>query len=175
MFLKHHSVAESKPVWFILGLLLLVNVEPAWAEDFARFMTTAKERRHLDQLRETQAVPFDGDEAAAESRAAAESTKVYAGTITARGLVYRGRGKSTAWINKANSYADDAAANHIIFGEGIQPDGMSIALPGRAGRTRLKVGQTFDLETERLKDMMGHVPVPILKSQKDSEHLPVAE
>jgi len=161
--------------WLVVALTLglFLALAPARAEEFGRFMTTAKERQHLDKLRQTgAAMPIDMEQAEPEDNALAEPLSAYPATVTVKGLVYRSKGKSSAWINDSNSYAGDAAANpDSISSQRIAPEKMSIALPGQAKGVRLKVGQTFDLETEQLKEMTGHALPSVPAHAADTEPL----
>jgi len=145
---------------FILMLLLCAHVDLAYADDFGRFMTTATERQQLDKLRDADPGRLVDAEASARQRNAL--AEVAPSVVTVRGLVYRGQGKSTAWINSSKTYEGDAAPSPASLSRvSVQADKISIA-----DRIELKVGQTFDLETGQLQDLTDRANQPAL----DGEH-----
>ena len=80
-----------------------------------------------------------------------EEQKPVIGGITVNGLVYRKSGKSTAWINSANTYEGNFGNQYIqIDAQNIKPEDVEILIPINETKVKLKTGQTYDPETDQI-------------------------
>jgi hypothetical protein len=121
------------------------------ADDLGRLFTTPQERAQLDEAREGAPVPVAAVQRAvpAQQAAAREQT----GALALRGVVDRGAGRSTAWLNDTNTYQGDAGAGNRVERSGI--DGARVLVTQSEGKppVQMKVGQTFDPASGRLRDL----------------------
>ena len=121
---------------------LSANASDAGAQELGRLFLTPEQRSALDARRKAR-IPDK------------PATVVVESPVTRLdGLVQRGRGRSTVWVNGEP------------VPEGTQPEGLRVQ-PGRnaSGRVRvdigetenrvdLKIGQSFDRETGEIKDSL---------------------
>ena len=121
---------------------LSANASDAGAQELGRLFLTPEQRSALDARRKAR-IPDK------------PATVVVESPVTRLdGLVQRGRGRSTVWVNGEP------------VPEGTQPEGLRVQ-PGRnaSGRVRvdigetenrvdLKIGQSFDRETGEVKDSL---------------------
>ena len=121
---------------------LSANASNASAQELGRLFFTPEQRSALDARRKAR-IPDKPATAVVESP-----------VTRLDGLVQRGRGKSTVWVNGEP------------VPEGTQPEGLRVE-PGRnaSGRVRvdigetenqvnLKIGQSFDRDTGEVKDSL---------------------
>ena len=139
----------------LLLMVLIFSLPPATlaADDLGRLFTTPQQRQTLEKLRSQKPVEeikipeFTFAEPAVE----AEENKPVIGGITVNGLVYRKGGKSTAWINSANTYEGNFGNQYIqIDANNIKPEDVEILIPINETKVKLKTGQTYDPETDQI-------------------------
>ncbi len=150
--------------------MLTLNVSNVWAADkFGRFFTSPAERQRLDELRSGKAGPsVQLEDVMIIEEAEEEKEPLSVDTLTVRGLVYRGEGKSTAWINNINTYEGGLSSQYINIGE-IEPSNVEIKIPSAKKQVKLGVGESFDPASEKLDDLLDAV---ILKGEKQSSGEP---
>ncbi len=124
----------------VLLLCLVLLAPPAFAADeLGRLFFTPEQRAMLDLARRTQ------------PSASQAEVETYEG-VTLSGVVTRGDGKRTVWIN----------GQPQTVGEGVTagrtPASASIPLPGGEGRIRLKVGQTLDPSSGKVEEGYRRAP-----------------
>ena len=144
----------SYQITLIVVLSLIAGTSIADPQSFGRFFTTAKQRRHLDELRkiepeqrvkiEEQTLIIEEDIEVVE--------EVPADTLTVRGLVYRSDGKSTAWINNSNTFEGDASSQYMNV-DNIDSDKVEIKIPLANTAVKLSVGQTYDPISKDVRDI----------------------
>ena len=166
MFLsRRHAGVWQHPVDYIscslfilaaIAILLMTLPPYVLADDLGRLFTTPQQRNTLEKLRHQQPVveikvpEITFEEPAVE----AEENKPVIGGITVNGLVYRKSGKSTAWINSANTYEGNFGNQYIqIDAHNIKPDDVEILIPINETKIKLKTGQTYDPETESVSSI----------------------
>ena len=124
------------------------------ADDLGRLFTTPEQRSTLEKLRHQKPVQeitipeivLEGPEI--------EEEKPEIGGITVKGLVYRENGKSTAWVNSGNTYEGNLSNQYIqVDAKGINPDEVEIEIPLNETRVRLKSGETYNPESDEVKDI----------------------
>ena len=136
-------------VFFVLSP---VYIPAALAEDLGRLFFTPEERLELDRLRKQNNEPEPLEElvidVVPEPEAEPQPEVPDIGGITVNGLVYRKGGRSTAWVNNANSYEGDLANRYIrIEAKNIKPDDVEIIIPASDKKLNLKVGEFYEPES----------------------------
>ncbi|MFT7460305.1 MAG: hypothetical protein ACI909_002993 [Planctomycetota bacterium] len=142
-------------IFGFLILIVCVGQSTMAAEEFGRLFTTVEQRAHLDELRkidpglriqvEDQTLLIEED--------VEEPEEVAADTLTVRGLVYRGDGRSTAWVNNSNTYEGGLSSKNINIGK-IESNNVEIKIPTADSSVKLNVGQSFDPLSESYKDLV---------------------
>ncbi|MBI1732983.1 MAG: hypothetical protein HYR49_09485 [Gammaproteobacteria bacterium] len=137
------------------GLLIVVLAAlgpgASAADDLGRLFTTSGERAQLDQVRE-EVVPRPAATPAAPAKQ--DAPPVSGNPLTLRGVVDRAAGRSTAWVNDSNTYQGDAGAAHRqVETSGISGNRAAVRLPDREAPVPMKVGQTYDPASARIRDL----------------------
>jgi len=139
--------------------LLLPNffiIQNVHADELGRLFTTKAERKMLDELRYAQPKETEPIEIVIEDIIEDEPEEYVPvlGEVTVNGLVYRKGGKSTAWINNANTFEGNLSNQYIqINADDIEPDSVQIQMSESVTDITLKVGETYDTETEKIIDL----------------------
>src|SRR3972149_6840164 len=121
------------------------------ADDLGRLFTTPQQRQTLEKLRSQKPVEEIKIPAFTFAEPVVEEQKPVIGGITVNGLVYRKSGKSTAWINSANTYEGNFGNQYIqIDAQNIKPEDVEILIPINETKVKLKTGQTYDPETDQI-------------------------
>ena len=121
------------------------------ADDLGRLFTTPQQRQTLEKLRSQKPVEEIKIPEFTFAEPVVEEQKPVIGGITVNGLVYRKSGKSTAWINSANTYEGNFGNQYIqIDAHNINPDDVEILIPINETKVKLKTGQTYDPETDQI-------------------------
>lgn len=126
-----------------LPLLALAADAAAAGPALGRLFFTPQERAALEALRQRSGVPGEGAEATG-------------GVLTLNGFVQRSSGKTTAWINGIPRYESEKPQGVEVLGAAAEAGRVPIRLPGSARTVRLKVGQTLDTGTGKIKE--GYQP-----------------
>jgi hypothetical protein len=123
------------------------------ADGLGRLFTTPAQRAQLDDARRSapeQTVAAEAARPAARTERPQESP----GALTVRGVVERSDGRSTAWINDANTYQGDVGAAHRhVDRAGIAGDAVTLKLEDGQATVKMKVGQTLDPASARIRDL----------------------
>jgi len=121
------------------------------ADDLGRLFTTPQQRQTLEKLRSQKPVEEIKIPEFTFAEPVVEEQKPVIGGITVNGLVYRKSGKSTAWINSANTYEGNFGNQYIqIDAHNINPDDVEILIPINETKVKLKTGQTYDPEADQI-------------------------
>ena len=137
----------------ITTLTLCMSSMNAFADELGRLFTTPQERAALEKLRHQEPVKEIKTEITFEEPEV-EEVKPDIGGITVDGLVYRKNGKSTAWINNSNTYEGDFSNQYLRINTGnIEPGNVQVEIPGSVNNIKLKVGQTYDPNAEKVTDL----------------------
>jgi len=142
---------------FVFGFSTYSN-----AQQFERFFTTAKERKHLQELRRQKperntppAAPAVVEELFVGDASARQAEAVPLDIITVKGLVYRKNKNATAWINDSNTFEGDPAMAYLNVDENkISHKEVTVTLPAGEKNFKLKVGQSYDIQNERVIDVI---------------------
>jgi hypothetical protein len=123
------------------------------AEDsLGRLFFTPDQRAALEELRYQKPVVVKIPEIIFEEEPVVETEKPNIGNIEVNGLVYRSNGKSTAWVNRVNSYDGNLSNEYLQIDAGnIKPDDVEIVMPINDTKINLKAGESFDPEAGEVK------------------------
>jgi len=146
---------------YSLYLWLLCSIHPDFfiiqnvhADELGRLFTTKAEREMLDNLRYATNNELEPIVVVIEEPEEPEEIKPEIGGITVNGLVYRKGGKSTAWINNANTFEGNLGNQYIqVNADDIDPESVQIQMSGSVTDITLKVGETYDTATEKIIDL----------------------
>lgn len=139
----------------ILFSLLLAAVAPlAAADDLGRLFFTSSQRQALDNLRQQgpaeKKTPEIVIEVEPEITGPEKPERPVVGGIYVNGLVYRENGKSTAWVNRANTNQGDLGHRYLDIDPGtIGPEEVEILIPSADKKVKLKVGEFYDPEDDQ--------------------------
>lgn len=135
-------------------LLLMISVATPAAE-LGRLFTTKEERNMLDKLRYEKPVEIQIEDVVEEEVVEVEE-KPEIGSISINGLVYRKNGKSTAWINRENTYEGNIGIQYLrIKPENINPEHVELEIPFSKERIQLEVGETYNPSAGETVDLTG--------------------
>jgi hypothetical protein len=139
-----------------LVLLLLVCQVTVAAESLGRLFTTPKDRANLDYLRQTRKVivPQKVEETSMQSTQAL----VLPNAVELQGYVKRSDGKKgTVWINQ-QAVQEGTKNRDISVGQiPSQQNRVPIQINASGKVLSLKAGQTYDPETNRVREMRPSV------------------
>ena len=137
----------------LLLMVLIFSLPPATlaADDLGRLFTTPQQRNTLEKLRSQKPVEEIKIPEFTFAEPVIEEQKPVIGGITVNGLVYRKSGKSTAWINSANTYEGNFGNQYIqIDAQNIKPEDVEILIPINETKIKLKTGETYDPEADQI-------------------------
>jgi hypothetical protein len=139
------KTGRSIIVMFICSVAAVL-VNTAHADSFGRFFTTPEQRAVLDKMRHH---PH-------HKRAGKKPTKSVAVAkkgLEINGVVVRGDGKNTVWVNgKSNFKTNFPEAGVEIVSRNIKSDSVTITLSNLNKRVALKPGQILDPVTGKISD-----------------------
>jgi len=143
------------------GLMLVtaagLPVAASAADELGRLFTTPGERAQLDEAR--RAAPLEPLPVIVPQAQGTKPVEVE-GALTLRGLVKRGAGRSTAWVNDSNTYEGDLDSPYrTVDKSGIAADQVSLKLPDGRASVQVKVGQTYETASSRIREL-GTAPDP---------------
>lgn len=129
----------------LIALLIAGVAMPLAAEELGRLFLTPEQRQALDKLRYQKPVEQKLQEIVIEEEPAEPEPAPVIGGIYVNGLVYRQGGRSTAWVNQANTYQGDLGHRYLkIDGDAISPEEVEILIPAANKRVKLKVGEFYE-------------------------------
>ena len=153
---------------FIISLLVSPASEAV--DKFGRFFTSPAQRQLLDELRKVepeQRIQVEEEVLLVEESDEPEEV-VEVDTLTVRGLVYRGKGKSTAWINESNTFEGGLSSQYINVGD-IESNKVEIKIPSAEKEVKLNVGESFDPLTDSYVDEVKEKPTTEKTSAVDNQ------
>ncbi len=148
-----NNIFYSMSVLAAMAILLFTLAPNAFADDdLGRLFTTPQQRNTLEKLRHQKPVEEKAPEIIfMEPEPEVAEEKPVIGGITVNGLVYRKGNKSTAWVNSANTYEGNFANQYIqIDAHNIKPEDVEILIPINETKIKLKTGQTYDPEADKI-------------------------
>lgn len=140
----------------VIGLLMLTACQWAIAdESFGRLFSTPKERANLDYLRQTRKIVVPQTVAPTVSPV---QVLALPKAVELQGYVKRSDGKQgTVWINQ-QAIQEGTKNSEIAVGHlPQQPNRVPIQINASGKVLTLKAGQTYDPETNRVREMRTSV------------------
>lgn len=140
----------------MIGMLLLVSSQWVCAEDsFGRLFSTPKERVNLDYLRQTRKIVVPQT---VEPIASPVQVLSLPKAVELQGYVKRSDGKQgTVWINQ-QAIQEGTKNSEIAVGHlPQQQNRVPIQINASGKVLTLKAGQTYDPETNRVREMRSSV------------------
>lgn len=135
--------------YLLLALIFLSSV--AWgAGPFGRLFTTPAERATLDHLRQTRKIePVNLD----QPQEVMEEIPVIPSEISVQGYVKRSDGKKgTVWINQKPVQENSSTGEMEVGKLPRNGNQVQIKVPGLDKSVKLKAGQVYDPETEKIRE-----------------------
>lgn len=130
---------------FIVLMTLYPQSRTFAANELGRLFMTESQREALQRLRMQKPPEIKPVVVKEPKPEIVEPVKPDVGKISVNGLVYRKNGKSTAWINDANSFDGNAGNDLVeIDARDIKPDDVEIVIPVTDTKVNLKAGDTYD-------------------------------
>jgi hypothetical protein len=149
----------------LLMVLLLLPPAVSAAEPVGRLFFSPEQRAQLDALRTRKVVAAQAkDEPAPEF-------------VTYSGLIRRGDGKTTVWVNNKAITERDLRETDSLVGR-IERDGRIVLQMGQTAGTpsqRLKVGQRVELGTGRVEENYAVTNAPPVRAPLSDNKKPAAE
>lgn len=141
---------------WLISVLIMTASQLALADDsFGRLFSTPKERANLDYLRQSRKIIVPQ-----KVESAPQSVEVLALTkaVELQGYVKRSDGKQgTVWINQ-QAIQEGTKNDEIAVGRlPEQQNRVQIQINGSGKVLSLKAGQTYDPETNRVREMRTSV------------------
>lgn len=132
----------------ILFLLLVTNMISVNADNLGRIFSSAEDRQKLEQIRlqkeKPKKIEVVEEILLPEEPAQIETEIINRNEITLKGIVHRGDGKSTAWINDSNTFEGDLDSQYIqIPNDKIDSEKVTVIMPDDSTEVDLKVGEAF--------------------------------
>ncbi|HWU34486.1 MAG TPA: hypothetical protein VN023_04595 [Methylovorus sp.] len=153
-----------------LAVLLCVSASAAMADDLGRLFTTPAQRAQLDAQRQNlRALP----EKMPVQEIGNAMDGAPAAPISVQGYVRRSDGKpGTVWVNQ-QAIQEDKATGTAIVEEGKNRR-VEIKLPGTGQAVRLKAGQVYMPESNRIEEYKATSkdPVQTLPERDDAPAVP---
>lgn len=155
-------------IW--LTILLCLASGMALADDLGRLFTTPLQRTQLDaQRRNMRALP----EKMPEQDMGAVMDSAPSGPISVQGYVRRSDGKpGTVWVNQ-QAMQENKALGTMIVEEGKNRR-VEIKLPGSGQSVRLKAGQVYKPDSNRIKEYKATAKesAPVPQERENAPALP---
>jgi hypothetical protein len=128
--------------------------KPAAAEPMGRLFFTPAQRAQLDVARTQRARATLSTERTEELQTAAPAPQ----TITYDGVVRRGDGKSTVFINSRPVTEKEASSGPVIVGRVRADGGVSLQIPQSGRAVELKPGQSIELLSGAIEERYARKP-----------------
>lgn len=138
---------------FLIGLTSM-PLQAAAEDDFGRLFSSSAERKKLDILRKNQKLIVASPQKNARLEPVADELPK---PITLQGYVKRSDGSTTLWVNnkavQENSTQDDVEIGRLSKQKDsakISSDSLNVRIPVTGKNVRLKPGQVYEPETNRI-------------------------
>jgi len=141
---------------FLIGLMSTPLLSAA-EDDFGRLFSTAAERKKLDILRKNQKLI---DATPQKNTSFAPAVDELPAPIALQGYVKRSDGSTTLWINNKTVH-ENSIQNDVEIGRLNKQnssakntaDSLNVRIPATGKNVRLKAGQVYDPETNRIVEL----------------------
>ena len=126
--------------------MIVAWVNMAHADSFGRLFTTPEQRAVLDKMRRH---PYD----MRAGKKLDENAAVVKKGLVINGVVVRGDGKNTVWVNGKNNFKTNKPEVGVeVRSQNIKSDSVTITLFNLNKRVTLKPGQIVDPVTAKISD-----------------------
>lgn len=151
--------------FFLVSTLLLLGCANSHAQGQAlgRLFSTPSERVSLDRLRQQNKL----GETAPEVAPAVLSPVPQIQQFTHNGFVKRSNGLETTWINQVPNHEQKISSHLKVTQQYSKAPAVSVLLPS-GKRQELKVGQSFDAATGKVREVYELPAVPNLPPPKQA-------
>ncbi|MEQ1488167.1 MAG: hypothetical protein ABL920_06715, partial [Methylotenera sp.] len=150
---------------FTVGLLISMLSAPLQAApdgNFGRLFSKPNERNNLNVLRQNQKLKTIIAQETEQPEQVAEPAKIeLPAPVTMQGYVKRSDGTSTLWINN-QAMQENSTVDNVKIGQlnqrgysknGANTEGIDIKIPANGKRVRLKAGQMYEPENNKVYEM----------------------
>lgn len=148
-----------------VGLLISMLSAPLQAApdgNFGRLFSKPNERNSLNVLRQNQKLKTIIAQETEQPEQVAEPAKIeLPAPVTMQGYVKRSDGTSTLWINN-QAMQENSTVDNVKIGQlnqrgysknGANTEGIDIKIPANGKRVRLKAGQMYEPENNKVYEM----------------------
>ncbi|MFZ6798668.1 hypothetical protein [Undibacterium sp. Di24W] len=161
-YLGCHRFLSPSNMLSAMLLFALFCAVPAQGQNLGRLFSTPAERVNLDRLRSQNKL---GEQPVVET-SPAPVTEVPPQEFTHNGFVKRSNGLETTWINQLPSQDQKKSSNIKVIQQLSKPPAVSVLLSS-GKRQELKVGQSFDATTGKIREVYEAAPPrPIKKTEE---------
>ena len=140
----------------LLGFAAM-QLQAAAEDDFGRLFSSSAERKKLDILRQNQKLIIPNPQKSVPLEPTAD---VLPEPITLQGYVKRSDGSTTLWVNnkavQENSIQDDVEIGRLSKQKNSAKNGsdsLSVRVSSTGKNVRLKAGQVYEPETDRIVEL----------------------
>ena len=149
-----------RSIFLVLNFFFFFNIcVGAEVVPIGRLFSTPAERAKLDRLRQAtkrgEAIKLASEQAPPEIPTM--PVEPVHEQFSLDGFVRRSSGKGTTWINQVPQNEGAVARNILVRQQLSKPPAVSILLPS-GKRMNLKVGQTFDAVSGRIREVYESAP-----------------
>ncbi len=134
-------------IMFLLIIFSFILINPVYADSLGRLYTSPSDRKELEKIRNAKPKPKEIKLVEVEKiiePVVEEKEIVIRNAITLKGIVHRGNGNNTAWINDSNTFEGNLESQFIqVPNSKIKPDKATIIMPDDSTNVELKVGEVF--------------------------------
>jgi hypothetical protein len=138
----------------LLLILLIIGCNLSLsAQEFGRFFTTPEQRQRLEEIkaRDGSQIQIGEIDLFVEPESPETEQEVNLDSVKLQGLVYRSSGKNSAWVNDNNTFEGGVGTGYIhIQEDNIDPNNVTVKLPGTDKNIDLKVGDQYEPVTESI-------------------------
>lgn len=142
------NISYPRKLLFIICGYIFMHT--TYADNLGRVFTSTGERQKLEKIRQIKEEPKQNvieEIKRSEESVLLKKETVIRDSITLKGLVHRGDGKSTAWINDSNTFEGDLDSQFIQVPDNkIKSDQVTIIMPDDSTHIELRVGEAFTPE-----------------------------
>jgi hypothetical protein len=140
--------------------LCVLSSQAASDDDFGRLFSRPSERKNLDIMRQKQQLKVLTQQDLQQESSVGDVPVALPEPVTLQGYVKRSDGSTTLWVNgkavQENSQVDDVEIGHLTRQQAMvknSSDSLNVKIPATGKHIRLKAGQTYEPETNQIKEL----------------------
>ena len=138
--------------------LCVLSSQAASDDDFGRLFSRPSERKNLDIMRQKQQLKVLTQQDLQRESSVGDVPVALPEPV--QGYVKRSDGSTTLWVNgkavQENSQVDDVEIGHLTRQQTMvknSSDSLNVKIPATGKHIRLKAGQTYEPETNQIKEL----------------------